>query len=384
MEIVKKVFSLIPLLVVTLNVASAQNKVTANGYYKAQMQGLHAAIQQNFYDKAAGYYTQVAKPEKGKHDYSFLWPICAMLQAVNEIDKVEPTANLLKPMLTILAGYRDPLPPTSGYAEYLWKLRPETRKNTDDTCRYYDDNQWIGITALDAYATSKKAADRKTYLNLGKEVYKFMMSGYDTVSGGGIYWVETSKSSKNTCSNGPGILVALQLYQATKQKEYLDTALQIYNWTNQKLKAPSGLYYDNINMKSGRLGKGLLSYNTGTMLQSNVYLYECTGDKKYLKEATAIADSALTYFYGRNKFRDGYWFNAVLLRSYQHLLKYNTDTKYIIGFKKCLDATLQTEKNDRGLFAGKGKIHDLVEHGGLLEILARYALLENKYDLSGA
>jgi hypothetical protein len=375
---------LLLLLAITLNYASAQNKVTPKGYYKTEMQGLHAAIQKYFYNSAAGYYTQVAQPEKGKHDYSFLWPICAMLQATNEMEKVEPKANLLKPMLTILADYRDPSPPTSGYAEYLWKFRPEVRKNTDDTCRYYDDNQWIGITALDAYAASKNAADKKRYLALGKETYDFMMSGYDLVSGGGIYWVETSKGSKNTCSNGPGILVALQMYQATKQKKYLDTALRIYNWTNEKLKAPSGLYYDNISMRDGRLGKGLLSYNTGTMLQSNIYLYECTGDKKYLKEATAIADTALTFFYGRPKFRDGYWFNAVLLRGYQHLLRYNKDTKYIIGFKKCLDNTLQTEKNERGLFANKNKVHDLVEHGGLLEIIARYAWLESRYNLTGS
>lgn len=119
------------------------------------------------------------------------------------------------------------------------------------------------------------------------------------------------------------------------------------------------------------------------MLQSNVYLYECTGDKKYLKEATAIADISLSYFYEKNKFRDNYWFNAVLLRGYQHLLKYNNSTKYIVGFKKCLDYALQHEINEKGLF-GKDKTLDLVAQGGMLEILARYAFLETKYDLSRA
>ena len=143
-------------------------------------------------------------------------------------------------------------------------------------------------------------------------------------------------SSKNTCSNGPGVLVAIQLYQATKDKNYLDAALKIFNWTNAKLQAPSGLYWDNIRTKDGSISKPILSYNTGTMLQSNLYLYESTGDKKYLKDANAIADSSLTYFYGKDKFRDNYWFNAVLLRAYQHLLKYNKDTKYIVGFKNAL------------------------------------------------
>ena len=212
-------------------------------------------------------------------------------------------------------------------------------------------------------------------------MYDFMMTGYDQVLGGGIYWKEGDKNSKNTCSNGPAVLVALQMYQATKDKAYLDTALKIYNWTNEKLQTPSKLYYDNIKTKDGRVGGPVFSYNTGTMLQSNVYLYEITGDKKYLQAANAIADSSLTFFYGRDKFRDGYWFNAVLLRAYQHLLKYNKDTKYILGFKQCLDYALKNEKNDQGLFTGKNGVQNLVEQGGMLEILARYAWLESKYNL---
>ena len=208
-----------------------------------------------------------------------------------------------------------------------------------------------------------------------------MMTGFDTVLTGGLYWQENKKISKNTCSNGPGIILTLQLYKSTKDKAYLDTALQLYNWVNDQLKSPSGLYYDNINIKNKRIGKAILSYNTGTMLQSNVYLYECTGDNKYLKEATAIADSSLPFFYGNNKFRDDYWFNAVLLRGYQHLLQYNKDTKYILGFKKCLDHALQYEKNEQGLF-GRDIVRNLVAHGGMLEILARYAFLETQYNLS--
>jgi len=210
-----------------------------------------------------------------------------------------------------------------------------------------------------------------------------MMTGYDTVLGGGIYWKETSRSTKNTCSNGPGVIVALQMYQATKDRSYLDTGLEIFNWTNEKLKTPSGLFYDNISTKDGSISKAIFSYNTGTMLQSNIYLYECTGDKKYLNAATSIADSSLVFFYGNNRFRDSYWFNAVLLRGYQHLLKYNKDTRYIIGFKKCLDYALQNEKNENELFInGRGSVRNLVEHGGMLEILARFAWLEKYFDLT--
>ena len=354
------------------NVLPAQKNQNAHtGFYRKEMQALQTAIQKAFYDTAAGFYKEEATREKNQNLYSYLWPICALYQAANEIEKVEPAANLLQPMLPVLQAYYDPAPPRPGYASYVMKFGGGDR--------FYDDNQWLGITSMDAYARKKN----KQYLNLGKEIYNYMMTGFDTVLAGGLYWQENKKVSKNTCSNGPAIILALQLYQATRYKPYLDTALLIYNWTNEKLKTPSGLYYDNISIKDNKIGKATFSYNTGTMLQSNVYLYECTGDKKYLAEATTIADSALAFFYGSGTFRDDYWFNAVLLRGYQHLLQYNPDTKYIMGFGKCLANALQHQKNEQGLFEKNNKVLNLVAQGGMLEILARYAYLETKYNLTG-
>ncbi len=372
----KKGLLLVLFLTVFSNFLSAQKNVkTGDGFYKKEMQSLQTSIEKNFYDKASGHYFIVldtAQRERKNgylREYTYVWALCALYQAANEIETLNPKANLMEPIKKEMNQYYDPAPPKPAFSDYIMKLKPGQR--------YYDDNEWFGITALDAYARTKKQSD----LELGKMMYDFIMSGYDDVLGGGIYWVEGSKSSKNTCSNGPGVLVAIHLYQATKNKAYLDTAIQIFNWTNEKLQAPSKLYYDNISTKDNTIGKAIFSYNTGTMLESNIYLYEVTGDKKYLTEANVIADSSLTFFYGRDKFRDSYWFNAVLLRAYQHLLKHNPDMKYIMGFKKCLDFALQNEKNTQGLFTGKDKVQDLVAHGGMLEILARFAWLENKYNL---
>ena len=363
------------LLSVSTSLLAGKNDKTKNDFYKKAMKSQQIAIQKNFYDNASGYYFVELEPSKRetKHgyfrNYTYLWSLCALFQASNEIEKIVPGEKLMLPMLANINYYYNPAPPKPGYTDYIMKLKPGER--------YYDDNQWIGITSLDAYARTKK----KSYLTLGKSMYDFMMTAYDKVLGGGLYWVETSKGSKNTCSNGPGVLVALQMYQATKEKSYLDTALLIFNWTNKNLQAPSGLYYDNIGTIDGKVDKVTLSYNTGTMLQSNIYLYEITRNKKYLKDAIEIADASLPYFYGDIKFRDGYWFNAVMLRAYQHLLKYDKDTKYILGFKKCLDHALLKERNEQGLFIGKEGVYNLVEQGGMLEILARYAWLEKHYDL---
>ncbi|MEO6229252.1 MAG: glycoside hydrolase family 76 protein [Ferruginibacter sp.] len=358
----------IGLILSVTGVAQTAEGNKENAHYCKETIALQNAIDKNFFEPSAGFYKETVTVEKDKNAYSYLWPLCGLIQANNEIDKLTGGTKLIASILNIIQRYYDPAPPSPGYASYIMKY-----KGGD---RFYDDNQWIGIACMDAYEREKKPA----LVHQGKLIYQYMMTGFDSVLGGGLYWQENKKVSKNTCSNGPGIILALQLYQATKKQTYLDTALMLYNWVNKQLKAPSGLYYDNMQIGSHEIGKAIFSYNTGTMLQSNVYLYEITKDKKYLTEAIAIADSSMTYFYGSGKFRDDYWFNAVLLRGYQHLLKYYSDKKYISAFRVCTEEALLNNKNSLGLM-GKEKPLELVPQSGMLEILARFAYLENSNQL---
>lgn len=358
---------MIQLLVCNTNLAQTTDH-TDHFQYGSELEALHQAIENNFYDPVAGFYKETVVVEKEKNAFSYLWPLCGLMQADNEMEKLSGYKEMVQRMLNIIQGYYDPSAPAPGYASYIMKL-----KGGD---RFYDDNQWIGIACMDAYKRQKNPE----YLRQAELIYRYMMTGYDTLLQGGIYWQENKKTSKNTCSNGPGIILSLQLYQATKTKSYLDTAILLYNWVNDHLKAPSGLFYDNIQVGNKKIGKAVFSYNTGTMLQSNIYLYEITKDKKYLKEAVTIADSALLYFHEKGSFRDDYWFNAVLLRAYQHLLQYNNDKKYIKAFQVCTDFALKNNKNVLGLL-GKDKPLDLVAQSGMLEILARLAFLQKTHQL---
>jgi hypothetical protein len=49
---------------------------------------LQQAIEVNFYDPSAGFYRKPVVIEKGKNPYSYLWPLCGLIQADNEIEKV--------------------------------------------------------------------------------------------------------------------------------------------------------------------------------------------------------------------------------------------------------------------------------------------------------
>jgi hypothetical protein len=85
--------------------------------YQKEMRSLQAAIQKNLFDKASGNYLLVrdtAKREKkGDYlrEYSYIWSLCALFQAANEIEKIDRNAKLLDPLIVVMNKYYDPAPP---------------------------------------------------------------------------------------------------------------------------------------------------------------------------------------------------------------------------------------------------------------------------------
>ncbi|GAO44646.1 glycoside hydrolase family 76 protein [Flavihumibacter petaseus] len=346
---------------------SGPGQAPARAEFREAAVSLNNAIQQHFLNPATGYYNEHAEKDRNKNPVSYLWPLCGLIQAGNELDVLQGTAVELDRYMFLIDRYEDQRPPVTGYASY-----PPEKGGGD---RFYDDNQWIGIAVMDAWKRRPDTAYRRR----AELIYTFMMTAYDSVGGGGLYWEEGKLNTKNTCSNGPGILLALQLHQASGKKTYLDTALLLYNWVNNTLRDDKGLYFDNIGLPSRKIDQRRYAYNTGTMLQANVMLYEITRNPKYLAEAKRIATAATTYFLPNGKMHDGYWFSAVLLRAYQQLLQYDNDTNHIKAFAKATRNAIASERNKDGLYISKGKTVDLVNQSGMLEILARLAYLEKNY-----
>lgn len=55
--------------------------------YSSDMQQFYASIKRNFYLNT-GYYKETVQPEKDSRAVSYLWPLCALMQADNEVEKV--------------------------------------------------------------------------------------------------------------------------------------------------------------------------------------------------------------------------------------------------------------------------------------------------------
>jgi uncharacterized protein YyaL (SSP411 family) len=318
---------------------------------------IYNSTQQDFYIPDAGLYKET-NGVKNEKKYSYLWPLCASIQAANEMELLEPSKDYMSLVLKAINQYYNTDAPAPAYQSYVTSEEAATR--------YYDDNQWIGIAAIDAYNRTQK----KEYLDLSKTIYRFMMTGFDTVAGGGIYWREGDKKTKNTCSNGPGILLALQLYKATNQTGYLDTALLLYNWTNRHLMSPTGIYYDAIKIPGLAIDKATYTYNTGTMLQSAVLLYTILRTENYLNEARRIADAAEKYFYVNNKLPGNYWFNAVMLRGFIELYKVENNRKRLQFFIDDAERVWQNEKDSKNLL-GRKDTRSLIDQSAMLEIFAR-------------
>ena len=344
------------LSLIFVSIAGSCFSQTTQQEYLRRIGLIEENIKKYFFVEKQGLYLE----NLGKHEkpYSYLWPLCALIQAKNETEVLRKD-NGMRQVVQAIDKYYTKAAPAPSYQSYIEK-----------SSRFYDDNQWIAIAYLNAYNRTKK----KIYFNKATEIYTWLLTGYDNKTGGGLYWKEDEKTTKNTCSNGPNILVSLELYKATREKKYLDTALLVYNWTNKNLRGKDGIFYDAISVSSLKIDSAAYTYNTGTMLESNVLLYQITKDIKYLNEAKLIATAAEKRFYKNGKLPGHYWFNAVLLRGYLALYAVEKDASRLKFFIDDADRVWNEERDARNLL-GREADKTLLLQAGILEIYARLAAL---------
>lgn len=154
--------------------------------------------------------------------------------------------------------------------------------------RYYDDNAWIVIDLADVYAMTKDPQ----VLRRATKAMAFVMSGEDDQLGGGIFWHEQERKSKNTCSNAPVVVAAMRLYEVTGEKKYLDIGVRIHKWTREHLQNGDGLYGDNVGL-DGKENRGVLTYNSALPIRGACMLYDATKEQAYLEEAQRVAGAAV-------------------------------------------------------------------------------------------
>lgn len=249
-----------------------------------------AQIEKDYSLPARSLYADALHPgrERPKDGPAFMWACGVQLTALTAAARLDspkylPLVRRYVSGLDIYWSKADPVP---GYDVLPGPKSPD---------RYYDDNEWLVLGLVEAYELTGDTAD----LDRAEKTFKFVMSGEDNQLGGGLFWHEQEKKSKNTCSNGPAIVAALRLYAVTHKADYLDTAKRLYVWTNERLQDTDGLYWDNVKL-DGQVEKTKFTYNTALMLRADALFYEITQEKKYLDEAERIAKASEAHWFQKD------------------------------------------------------------------------------------
>lgn len=331
-------------------------------------------LAENYPHDAAARATYLGEGADGSvNEYSYLWPYSGTLSMMSALyDATGDEGDLEFIDHVVLEGldrYYDTSREPHGYASYV---------TADSADRFYDDNIWLAIDLTDLYI----ATGNPDYLLYARDIWRFVASGRDEVSGDGIYWCEQRKSSKNACSNAPAAVCALKLYKATGEQEFLDAGRELYEWTFATLRdAEDDLYFDNISL-DGRIATAKYSYNSGQMIEAGVLLYSITGEDRFLREAQATARSCYDRWFttvsdggqGIRIMESGdVWFDAVMLRGFIALYRADGDAQYVRDVRATLDYAWRNGRDRDGLFGKRLSHRDTGEERRWLLTQAAYA-----------
>lgn len=362
-------------------------KQTLDSLYQNYSSPGTCLLRENYPSNVGDYTATYLASEEQKNmpnQYSYLWPYSGTFSAVSALYEVTQDTlykSLLdKKVLVGLEEYFDTQRAPEAYASYI-----RTATQSD---RFYDDNVWLGIDFTDTYLATKE----DKYLQKAKLIWKFIESGMDDNLGGGIYWCEQKKGSKNTCSNAPGSVLALKLFKATQDSAYLKRGEQLYKWPQAQLQDSTDyLYFDNISL-NGKIGKAKFAYNSGQMMQSASLLYQLTGKEEYLTDAQNIAQACHNYFFTDYTPEHGeafrmikqgdVWFTAVMLRGFIELYHIDHNKTYLDSFNKSLDHAWEHARDEKGLFNtdftgnNRNERKWLLTQAAMVEMYARLAAIQ--------
>gem|GEM_PF-587593 len=253
------------------------------------------------------------REELGKRNPAFNWGVGVMLSALNAAASLDPAwKKELRSFIKSSRVYWNPAGPVAGF-----DVLPMP-KSVD---RFYDDNAWMVLGLVEA---SDVLGDTEI-LGEARKALDYVLSGEDETLGGGIYWREKEKESKNTCSNGPSVAACLAVYERTREADLLAKAIKLYAWTKNRFQDPDdSLFWDSVGLK-GAVDKTKWSYNTALMIQSAAILGRITHDKKYLTDAETMAASSEMKWLVNGRIADEGKFAFLLLDSWSEVKSASRD-----------------------------------------------------------
>lgn len=227
------------------------------------------------------HYADEARLDGYRAGPAFNWGVGVMITALTAATHHEPlTAARLEAYGNAVEVYWNPEGPVSGY-DVLPVPKPVDR--------YYDDNQWLVLGFLEAYELTANPA----WLDRARRALVYSLSGEDETLGGGIWWRESPRDGKNTCSNAPAVVACYRFAEVTGETEWLARGNTILDWTLANLQDPAdGLMWDGMNA-NGEVNERKWTYNTALTLRA---LADVSRDAASLQRAVEMGRAALAHW----------------------------------------------------------------------------------------
>jgi predicted alpha-1,6-mannanase (GH76 family) len=191
---------------------------------------------------------------------------------------------------------------------------------------FYDDMIWNSLAMLRAYNVTNDEKFKTSAI----EVWNDIKGGWNTTyANGGIAWKKDQPYSKNAVSNGPASIIGSRLFQQFGNASDKEWALKLYDWEKEYLFNPaSGAVYDGIDGRTNTTNKAwIFTYNQGTFIGAALELYNITKERGYLNDAVKAADYTLNNLVDGNDRLlksegngDGGLFKGIFIRYFTQLI----------------------------------------------------------------
>lgn len=240
-------------------------------------------ILHHLYLRDSGLYADSMQRHGPSHP-AFMWGCGVMLSALNGAAAADPRyVPWLADYTRALERYWNEEGPVPGL-DVLPVPKPVDR--------YYDDNAWVAIALVESHrvlSDRRRQTEAHHALQLAKRTMAYVLSGEDEVLGGGIYWRESDRASKNTCSNAPSAVAAYALYQATGTPGYRVAGDRLLGWVLRTLQDPEDLLmWDNVRL-DGSIERTKWSYNTALTVRALLMASEVGSELGAPEQLRALA-----------------------------------------------------------------------------------------------
>lgn len=240
-----------------------------------------------------------------------------------------------------------------NYVERIANYKFSARNENVNWCQsnaYNDDIAWAAIGFTRIYLLTNE----ERYLTIAKNNFDTMWRrAYSPdVLGGGLWWKDDQKDTKNSCIQCPASIAACLLGKALNDDSYYEKAKELMEWEFANLfEEATGRVYDAYKT-DGSKNNWASTYNQGTFVGACTLLHEKYGDEKYLDYAKAAVNFAVKelansdgILNGEDSGNDLIGFKGILTRWFYRYALYTKDFEVVRWLQNNANTAFRNRNN---------------------------------------